>query len=149
MSDAEQSDDDELAPQDCFTSSYPPLSDRIEAFQQWVRDIRDPATLTTEGVRRVESRDGKAVADYDVAPLANGRWAICVNCFLRTGDYSGTGLPWTDFGTREECIDFFLGIARQHFDHESRPAALRSEMRTLLSATLYGCLLYTSPSPRD
>ncbi len=136
--------DGERRPSETVATAFPELSERVAAFEAWKRDVRDPAGRSTEGVRRVGSRDGKAVAEYEIAPLPDGRWAVRLTCQFRTGDCSGIGIPWSDFATREECVALFLSFARQHFTHETGPASVRTEMRERLRETLYG---FEEPAP--
>lgn len=118
--------------------------DRFERFEEWVRTVRDPAKEASEGVRRLQTRNGKAYAEYEIAPLPDGGFAILVNCGYKTGDCSGMGSPWHDFDTREECLAYFLRLARSHFGHDGRVKGLQSEMLTLLRDTLCG---FVEPEP--
>lgn len=122
------------------------LAARQVAFRHWVETVRDPATAATEGVREVATRGNTAVASYEVAPLPNGRWAVRVRCEYNCGDYHGIGTPWTDFPTRDDCIDFFLTTARRHFGHsvDSRSSSIQreaqAEMKRLLQPGLFGLI---------
>ncbi|APZ94527.1 hypothetical protein [Fuerstiella marisgermanici] len=89
--------------------------DRIREFEVWATTVRDPATRAAEGIRRITSKNCKAVAEYNIAPLTDGRWAVRIRCEYRCGDFSGTGSPWDDFPTRQSCVDAFLSQARRHF----------------------------------
>lgn len=89
------------------------LSARQADFQQWIRDVRDPANAASEGVRRIVVRD--ALAEYEVAPLSEGRWAIRYGLEYQSGDCHGHGSPWTAYASREQCVAAFLEAARRHF----------------------------------
>lgn len=121
------------------------------AFQNWVTTVRDPADRASEGFRRIETSKGAAIADYEIAPLPSGRWAVRIRCEFRCGDFSGVGIPWTDFVSREACIDFFLSTARRHFGshHESTlQQQVQTEMKRLLAPGLFG-FIEPIPSAED
>lgn len=131
-------------------SSIDDLAARHAAYRHWVETVRDPATTATEGLRIIEAKGTAANASYEVAPLPDGRWAIRVRCEYNCGDYHGVGIPWTDFPTRDDCIEFFLTTARRHFGYlvNSRGSSLQqqaqAEMRRLLKPGLFG---FIEPSP--
>jgi hypothetical protein len=120
------------------------LAARQAAFRHWAETVRDLAAAATEGVREVGTRGDTAVASYEVAPLPNGRWAVRLRCEYNCGDYHGIGIPWTDFPTRDQCVEFFLVTARRHFGYavDSRSSALQqqaqAEMKRLLTSGLFG-----------
>jgi len=72
-----------------------PLSDRVEAFEQWMKTVRNPAKANSEGVRELSTTNRKATVWYEVAPLLDETWAIRISCEYHCGDYSGHSLPWT------------------------------------------------------
>lgn len=121
------------------------------AFQNWVTTVRDPADRASEGFRRIEASKGVAIADYEIAPLPSGRWAVRIRCEFRCGDFYGVGIPWTDFTSREACIDFVLSTARRHFGshHESTlQQQSQTEMKRLLAPNLFG-FIEPMPSSKD
>ena len=93
------------------------LQARQASFQAWVETVRDPARAHSEGLRELIVLNGAAVADYEIAPLPNGRWAVMVHCSYHCGHFHGTGTPWTDFDSREACVAFFLTTVRRHFGY--------------------------------
>ena len=60
-------------------------------------EVRDPATKASEGVRTIRVRD--AEAEYEMAPLPDGRWAVKVRVAYEKGNCAGIGTPWLS-GTR-------------------------------------------------
>ena len=127
--------------------------ERVAAFQQWVRDVRDPAQLHSEGLRSVETRNGKATAEYEIAPLSSGRYAIRYALSYHCGNASAHSSPWTVFRSRDECVDHFLESARRHFQPECRSSncndiqkAARMQMLELLNGGLFG---FVEPEPTD
>lgn len=127
-----------------------PIECRQAQFRSWVNTVRNPAERNSEGTRTIRTATGTAAADYDIAPLPDGHWAVTVHCTYRCGDCSGIGIPWTAFPSREACIDFFIDTARRHF----RPSAqgfgsaaqgvAQAEMLRLLSGGLFG---FIEPTP--
>lgn len=126
------------------------LAARQAAFRHWVENVRDPATAASEGIREIEAKAGAASASYEVAPLPDGRWALLVRCGYNCGDCHGVGIPWTDFPTRDHCIEFFLTTARRHFgrcvncDGSALQQQAQAEMKRLLTPGLFG---FIEPSP--
>ncbi len=95
-----------------------PPSALYEKHERWITEVRDPAILASEGVRRIEVRN--ASAEYEIAHLPDGQWAMHTNLAFRAGDYEGSAMPWQTFSTREECVDTFLRRARKHFSRQIR-----------------------------
>lgn len=129
------------------------LDDRQAAFQQWVREVRNPATANTEGIREIATSNHSASASYEIAQLPDGTWAIRMGCEYRCGNYHGRSIPWTRYSTRQDSIDFFLKTARHHFDKADHDASDRQkgaqvEMKTLLANSLFG-FLEPEPSACD
>jgi len=89
------------------------LATRQAEFEKWVREVRDPAGAASEGMRRIVVRN--ALAEYAVAPLPDGRWALRYGLEYHSGDYGGCCTPWTVHPTREHCVAAFLEAARRHF----------------------------------
>ena len=94
------------------------LDERRGEYRHWCETVRDPANSSTEGIREITVDNGSAVAQYEVAQLPSGEWAIRVRCEYRCGNYSGMGTPWTDFPTRDHCTAYFLTAARRHFGND-------------------------------
>lgn len=120
------------------------LTVRQAAFQAWVEKVRDPAREHSEGLRELIVLNGAAAADYEVAPLPNGRWAVTVHCSYHCGHFHGTGIPWTAFDSRKACIEFFLTTARRHFGYAIGPDGsdlqrrAQAEMARVLQGGLFG-----------
>ncbi len=89
------------------------LATRQAEFQKWVREVRDPASAASEGIRRIVVRD--ALAEYAIAPLPNGQWALRWGLEYHTGDCRGHHTPWTVHPSREHGIATFVEAARRHF----------------------------------
>jgi len=122
-------------------------------FDRWVRDIRDPARRSSEGLRSVDAGDGKAVAEYEIAQLPAGNFAVRFSCIYHCGNGSGRCVPWTEFDSREQCLDFFLQSARHHFRAECLDSNCndiqrnaRREMLHLLNGGLFG---FVEPEPQS
>ena len=117
---------------------------RVQQFQAWVETVRDPAEQSTEGLRILQTKNEGAVAEYEVAAISHHQWAIRLSLAYRCGDCRGMGVPWTAFSSREECIAFFLLLARRHFQVPQRPfesevqQAAQREMIGLLREGLFG-----------
>jgi hypothetical protein len=86
---------------------------RHAAHATWVCTVRDPADIASEGVRRIVVRH--AVAEYEVAPLPDGKWALRYGLEYLSGDCRGRYDPWTAYASREACIAAFLTSAREQF----------------------------------
>ncbi len=129
------------------------LEVRQAAFQKWVKEVRDPATATSEGLREIATSNHAASASYEVAQLPDGRWAVRMGSEYRCGNYHGQSTPWTRFNTRQDCIDFFLKVTRHHFNNADHDASERQrdaqvEMKSLLTDGLFG-FLEPEPSGKD
>lgn len=121
------------------------LEERVAEFRSWCETVRDPANAHSEGVRRLESANGRAVAEYEIAPLPDGRFAVRVRCEYRSGTMSGMSSPWTAMESREDCVAYFLQRAQRHFRQEQTGRKLadsqhvaRQQMRKLLTGGLFG-----------
>src|SRR5437660_260813 len=86
-----------------------------ESFETWIATVRDPSDERSEGERIVRTAGGKAEARYEIAPLPDGRFAVRFDVQYRCGDHRGRGVPWTAYGTREQCVATFLEQARTFF----------------------------------
>jgi hypothetical protein len=120
------------------------LKARQAAFREWVETVRNPAREHTEGLRQLTVFNGAAIANYEIAPLPHGRWAITLHCTYRCGHCHEVGIPWTDFASREACIEFFLETARRHFgspigaDGSDLQRRAQTEMAEFLRGGLFG-----------
>ena len=133
---------------ECVISST--LEERQAEFRRWVESVRDPASANTEGRREILVPNGAAVANYEIAQLPDKRWAINVHCSYNCGNHHGVGIPWSDFSTRDDCVEFFLRTARHHFrpqqlsDFSERQHQAQREMKRLLNSGLFG---FIEPTP--
>ncbi len=120
------------------------LAERQAAFQLWIETVRDPAQRQSEGIRELIVLNRAATAGYEIAPLQTGQWAVTVRCEYHCGHCHGTGIPWTDFPSRDECIEYFLNTARHHFgqpisfDGSDLQRNAQAEMNRLLKGGLFG-----------
>ena len=133
---------------ECVISST--LEERQAEFRRWVECVRDPAAANTEGLREISVLNGAAAANYEIAQLPDHRWAITLHCSYHCGNHHGVGIPWSDFSTRDDCLDFFLRTARHHFrpqqlsDFSERQQQAQREMKRLLNSGLFG---FIEPRP--
>lgn len=88
-------------------------TDSHAQFHAWEKEVRDPAELASEGVRRLVCRG--AEAEYEIAPLPDGRYAMHYSLGYRCGNFWNRSSPWCVFETREACIETFLADAHRHF----------------------------------
>ena len=79
--------------------------------------------------------------------LTTSLWHELVILIYFCGNYCGSRHPWSVFGTRQECLDCFLQLARDHFSgtlQGSCPTtgqhAAQEEMQQLLDGGLFGFL---------
>ena len=83
--------------QGCYTAA---VSERLpNHWDIWEETIRKPADQAAEGTRRIDC--GSATAEYQLAHLPDGRWAVRMKCNLEF--VTGTSIPWRAFATRELC----------------------------------------------
>ena len=76
-------------------------------YEKWTRDVRDPATAATEGLRVVEGAP-KSRLSYEIACIPRG-WAWKAEV---RSDYSGLSVPWTGpVATREDAVQAVRGFA--------------------------------------
>jgi hypothetical protein len=129
------------------------LEERRAEYRHWCETVRESANTSTEGLREIRADNGSAVAQYEVAQLPSGEWAVRVRCEYRCGNYSGMGTPWTDFPTRDHCTAYFLTAVRRHFKHGAHPIESPKQMSAQLSINerladgLFG-FIEPTPSPR-
>ena len=113
-------------------------------FARWVREVRDPAERCNEGMRRIETKAGNAVAEYRIAKLADDRWAMQSWGQYRCGNFRGSAAPWKQFESRERCVKVFLSRAKGMFGKELTGVVSESqrkaqeEMLCLLEEGLFG-----------
>ncbi len=124
-----------------------PLSDRMAEHERWCHEVRDPAEKHSEGRRVVMPANGRALLEYQVAPLPNGEWAVRWAHRFLCGDVRGAGHPWTTRATRDDCLELVLQTSRKMFsaktiDKVQIPVA--REMLHLLGDGLFG---FTEPEP--
>lgn len=124
-----------------------------ERFHEWVRTVRDPATISTEGIRRLVTANRKATAEYEIAPLPDGRHAVRYSLSYESGNMSGHGSPWSEHENREACVDTFLAAAQRHFEREISERRIsdsqqvaRKQMLGLLNGGLFG---FVEPGPES
>lgn len=116
---------------------------RFREFQEWTHTVRDPAQQASEGVRQLKAAG--AIAEYEIAPIPDGRYAVRVRCEYSSGNLSGKSCPWTPFESRDECVQFFLTSAKRHFEQEhtasncnERQQKARRQMLDLMNGGLFG-----------
>ena len=114
--------------------------------ETWCREVRDPAIEHSEGRRIVRTSRDEARFEYEIAPLPNGKWAVnWQHGFV--GNRGGSSHPWTQFASREECLQHALMHARQFFTApatDTAPQDPKREMQRLLGAGLFG---FIEPEP--
>lgn len=117
-------------------------NDRHREFDIWVKTVRDPATASAERVRRLVSRDGHAMAQYQIADLGNERWAIHWQMETRN---AGQASPWCVFPKRIDCVTEFFQKAHHFFSVQKASSSEKrsvKQMSELLhqSNSLFGLL---------
>lgn len=122
-----------------------PTAPRAE-FNQWSREVRDPAIEHSEGRRTICTARDEARLEYEIAPLPGGGWAVNWQYgFL--GNRGGASQAWTKLASREECLSRIISAAKAFFavrpDDASHQAACR-EMQRRLTGGLFG---FIEPEP--
>ncbi len=115
--------------------------------ETWCREVRDPAIEHSEGRRTIRTARDEARFEYEIAPLSHGKWAVNWQYGFLCGSRDGSSHPWTQFGTRDECIQQSLMYARQFFTAPATDVVQqnpRREMQRLLGAGLFG---FIEPEP--
>ena len=107
-------------------------------FDTWVQTVRDPAEQASEGVRFLQTANGKATAEYEIAALPDGRYALSMHLEYHSGDCAGHGTPWQAFPTREECVQAFVEAAKRHFESRVILAASQAEAQAQMTRLLEG-----------
>ncbi|MCA9073717.1 MAG: hypothetical protein KDA93_01700 [Planctomycetaceae bacterium] len=138
----------ELAPESLSQETMDSFDDRMAEHERWCHEVRDPAQQNSEGSRIVMPANGKALVEYEVAPLPNGEWAVRWAHRFLCGDVCGAGHPWTVHPTRDDCIELVLQTSRKMFsanglDKVQIPIA--REMLHLLGDGLFG---FNEPEPQ-
>jgi len=132
-----------------FSQSLPSHTDRQADFEHWVRNVREPARNSTEGRRRLSVHG--AEAEYEIAPLPGGRWAVRMRIGYLCGNGSGRSSPWTEYPHRDQCVASFLDSATRHFTAELSGrdtvvnAAQRRARRDMLVALTGGLFGFIEP----
>lgn len=134
-----------------FSDAIPPLAERQAEFEDWVRNVREPARSATEGLRRI--RVSGAEAEYEIAPLPSGRWAVRMRASYLCGNGCGQSSPWSEHAERSQCIDAFLALANRHFNSElsdTAPVVNQAQHRArrdILAALNGGLFGFIEPDP--
>jgi len=115
-------------------------------WEAWKHTIRIPAEQTKEGRRRLDC--GSVLAEYQLAPLPEGQWAIWLSCSISFD--SGMAFPWQAFPTREEAVEYFRAKALAFFRSQDRlpkehDRARRKIMDLLELNLLFG---FAEPEPQ-
>ncbi len=121
------------------------LANRLADFADWCKFVRDPAYKLSEGQRWIRSKDGKTTICYEIAPLAESRFAFRYRMEYGSGSMSGLSSPWSVCSSRQECIDTMLRVAKGHFGRELvdnncnvTQQDARKQMLELLEGGLFG-----------
>src|ERR1043165_6343656 len=115
-------------------------------WQVHAKTVSEPAEhAKKEGLRRITF--GPASAEYDIAPLPDGRIAIQLTCALESD--CSMKIPWRAFPTRDEAIGFFPRETTAFFKRagtlqKEQEAARRKIMAILEPTSLWG---FEEPEP--
>ena len=129
--------------------------DHARDYQTWLTTVRDPAEQTAEGIRRLQTANRLAIAEYVIAPLPDGRYAMRHHLAYRCGNSCGKSCPWQPFPSRDQCVTAFLESATRHFGHPLDHTAsdlqrrAQAEMLSLLSGNSLFGFLEPDPLPMD
>ena len=92
----------------------------------------------------MQVHNGKATAEYEIAPLTNGRWALHFAFSYWCGNCEGFSTPWSEYESREACVEQFESRAKKFFGkpidnggNEVQKVA-RIEMLTNFEGGLFG-----------
>ena len=135
--------------------SRPTHEDHVRDYQTWISTLRDPAEKVAEGIRRLQTSNRSAVAEYVIAPLPDGRYAMRHHLAYRCGNSNGKSSPWQPFPSRDDCVTAFLESATRHFGHPLDHTAsdlqhrAQAEMLPLLRGTGLFDFLEPDPLPVD
>ena len=131
----------------------PAREDHLRDYQTWISTLRVPAEKAAEGIRRLQTANRSAVAEYAIAPLPDGRYAMRHHLAYRCGNSSGKSCPWQPFPSRDDCVAAFLESAMHHFEHPLDHTAsdlqhrAQAEMLPLLRGTVLFGFLEPAPLP--
>ena len=89
--------------------------EELDEHEQWIKTIRDPAQQNSEGLRKLQAHNGKATAEYEIAPLPSGRWALHFAFSYWCGNCEGFSAPWSELDSREACVEQFESRAKKFF----------------------------------
>ena len=81
--------------------------EELDEHEQWVKMVRDPAYEKSEGLRKLQVLNGKATAEYEVAPLPGDCWALTFSLSYWCGNCEGFSTPWSEYESREACVEQF------------------------------------------
>ena len=120
-------------------------------YQTWVSTLRDPAEQAAEGIRRIQTANRSAVAEYVIAPLPDGRYALRHHLAYRCGNSNGRSCPWQPFPSRDDCVAAFLESATRHFghplDHTASDLQHRAQAEMLPLLRSNGLFGFLEPDP--
>ncbi len=120
---------------------------RLAHYEQWCREIRDPAVEHSEGRRTIATANDSASVEYAIAQLPVGNWAVQWRYGYKCGSSEGVGNPWTTFPTRQECIQKVLLTARQFFSNPTSDAVQQLPRREMLRLLRGGLFDFSEPDP--
>lgn len=116
-------------------------------------NVRDIGIFSKENPRVLRSPNNDAVAEYEIAFLKDGRYAVRSRIEYRCGNHWGKAIPWLIYDSRNACVNRFLQIARDQFAPEQRCGvatesqhAARRWMLDVLQDSLFGFL---EPEPEQ
>jgi len=92
------------------------LDERIQQHEEWAATVRDPAKEASEGIRTLQTKERGASAEYEIALLPSGRWALRTDLRYHVGDMRGNTTPWAEYASREECVDQFVDRTKKFFN---------------------------------
>ena len=81
------------------------------------------APHTTEGRRWLIADPQRAWAWYEVAPLADSRWALAFQCWQFVVEDGGVYRKWLLLETRAACVQLFRQTATEFFSRRLRHGA--------------------------
>lgn len=120
---------------------------RLAQYEQWCREVRDPAVEHSEGRRTIATANDGARVEYAIAQLPAGNWAVHWRYGYQCGNSDGVGNPWTTFPTRPECIQKVLLTARHFFSNQTSEAVQQVPRREMLRLLRVGLFAFIEPDP--
>jgi ParB/RepB/Spo0J family partition protein len=114
-------------------------------YEEWVREVRDPAESDNEGQRSIEVKG--AWLRYIIAALPDGRWAYT---YHRNLHMSNSSCPWIACQTREQCLGHVLDQARRYFrpDWVGDWPKVRLEAQKRMWRLLDPAVAFIEPEPK-